>query len=158
MSVPAPDFSKAVTAPQRAFCEAEGISLSLLTALLTQGEIDSVVVGNRFRFIVLASWADYVRRKQFGLERDPAEREAAAARYRASVRPYSSAAAQRALAGKPRPGRPPGSGTKHRKSDSTEHAAAQTALPARRASPPKVAPKARSSKRQSIREENPTTV
>jgi hypothetical protein len=132
MPVPVPDLSNAVTAPQRQFCESEGVSLSLLTSLFASGEIDSVIIGGRFRHVILSSWNSYIRRKQLGLERDPTEREAAAARYRSSVQPYSTAAARRALAGKPKPGRPPGSGTRHRKKNRPACAAAQAAVPARR--------------------------
>jgi hypothetical protein len=157
--MPVPDLGNAVTAPQRPFCNAEGVSLSLLTHLFAQGEVDSVVIGGRFRHVVLASWADYVRRRQLGLERDPAEREAAAARYRGSVQPYSTAAARRALAGKPKPGRPPGSGARHGRPNPPGRAAAQAALPARRAPPPaEPAPKKTSTTRRSARKENVTSM
>jgi hypothetical protein len=129
------DLGKAITAPQRALCDAEGVSLSLLTGLFASGDVDSVIIGGRFRHVILASWVDYVRRRQLGLERDPVEREAAAASYRNSVQPYSTAAARRALAGKPRPGRSPGTGTKHRKPVPSRRATAETVLPARRSSP-----------------------
>jgi hypothetical protein len=154
MPVPVPDLGNAVTAPQRPFCEAQGISLSMLTHLFARGELDSITIG-RFRFVILASWDDYVRRRQLGLERDPAEREAAAARYRGSVQPYSTAAARRALAGKPKPGRPPGSGTRHRKPNHPGRAAAQAALPPRRSSPPAAeASKSKSGTRRGARKES----
>jgi hypothetical protein len=154
MTVPVLDFGSAVTAPQRPFCETQGISLSLLTNLFAQGEVDSVIIGGRFRHVVLPSWANYVRRRQLGLERDPAEREAAAKRYRDSVSPTATLAAKRALAGKPRPGRPPGSGTKHRNPNHPGRSAAQSAAPARRASPPPVAaPKTAPGKPRSSRKE-----
>jgi hypothetical protein len=159
MTVPVLDFGSAVTAPQRPFCETQGISLSLLTNLFAQGEVDSVIIGGRFRHVVLPSWANYVRRRQLGLERDPAEREAAAKRYRDSVSPTATLAAKRALAGKPRPGRPPGSGTKHRRSNQSGPAAAQAAVPARRPPPPpEVSSKSKPNKRRSVREDTSTTV
>jgi hypothetical protein len=154
MTIPTPNLSHAVTAPQREFCKAEGISLSLLTALFAQGEVDSVVIGGRFRYVILASWAAYVRRRQLGLDRDPAERAAAAARYRDSVQPYSTDAARRALAGKPKPGRPPGSGTRHRKPRHPRRASAQTALAAWKASPPTAAaPKSKPTNHRGARAE-----
>jgi hypothetical protein len=135
MHASAPDFGSAVTAPQRVHAQREGITLTLLTGLFAAGEVDSVVVGDRFRHVVVASWRDYVRRKQLGLERDPIEKKAAAEAYRASIKPASTAAALRALAGKPKPGRPRGSGKKHGKSSPTVHTPAQRELALPRAAP-----------------------
>jgi hypothetical protein len=93
-------MSGAVTIPQGALCERERISHSLLTSLFRDGEVDSAVIGGRFRHVIEQSWRDYVERKRLGLERDPAEKAAAAAAYRASVPPDRTLAASRAFAGK----------------------------------------------------------
>jgi hypothetical protein len=149
------DFGSAITAPQRPFCESQGISLSLLTALLRRGEVDSVIVGGRHRHVVLGSWREYIHRQLAGLRRDPAEREAAATRYRNSVSPAATLAAKRALAAKPRPGRPPGSGKGHGRPNPPARAAAPAALPARMSSPPSAeAPKKTSTARRSARKES----
>jgi hypothetical protein len=159
MTVPVPDLGTAVTAPQRPFCASQGISLSLLTALLKDGEVDSVIVGGRFRYVLLASWSAYIRRKQLGLERDPVEREAAAARYRNSVSPAATLAAKRALAAKPKPGRPLGSGTRHRTGDGRpgrppDSASKSAGSPGRVSPPPtETAPKTNPTSRRGTRKE-----
>jgi hypothetical protein len=154
--MPVADFGGAITAPQRPFCESQGISLSLLTTLLKDGEIDSLIIGGRHRHVVLQSWFDYIHRKQFGLERDAVEREAAAARYRNSVSPAATLAAKRALAGKPAPGRPPGRGKSHGTRLVPDGNDKPDAAPWRSRSPspaaaPKTAPgKSRSSRKESV--------
>jgi hypothetical protein len=105
-----PHIPVPVTAPQRDFCKQERLSLGRLTKLFEAGEVESVVIGGRFRHVIIASYIDYVARQLRGEQRDLEERELAKRRYRASVSPQATAAAARALAGKPKPGRPRGSG------------------------------------------------
>jgi hypothetical protein len=108
MHATVPCFTNVVTAAQRPFCERHGISLSMLTRLFSEGEVDSVVIGGRFRHVILKSWYDYIERRRTGRQRDPVEKKAAALAYRASVPPAASAGARRAMAGKIQPGRPRG--------------------------------------------------
>jgi hypothetical protein len=100
----------AQTIPQQVFFKQERIGKGRGTKLFADGEVDTILVGERYRHVVLASWYAYVERQLRGEERDPAERAEAARRYRASVSPQATAAAARALHGKLSLDRPRGSG------------------------------------------------
>jgi hypothetical protein len=149
-AIPLADTYSGFSMPQAVFRKVEHIGRNKLDGLFRTGEVDSVVIGERTRHVILGSWRAYVARQMAGTERDPVEKARAIEAYRASVQ-RSQGARATALARS-------GWGPDHGKRGGSKHLTSRGAAAARRASPPKVAPKARSSKRQSIREENPTTV
>jgi hypothetical protein len=91
--------SGAVTIPQRQFMKLEKIGINLLTGLYRTGEVDSVVVGERLRRVVIGSYFAYLRRRQLGIARDEAERQAAIQSYKQSLTTRGAAAAARARSG-----------------------------------------------------------
>jgi hypothetical protein len=63
----------------------ENISKAIGRKLVVTGELDTFVMGDRYRFVVLESYRDYVRRQRAGgLPRDPATKAAAITAYEAS--------------------------------------------------------------------------
>jgi hypothetical protein len=88
-----------VTIPQRKLMELESMSVNMVVALYRAGEIDSVVVGDRLRRVIIASYLAYLRCRQLGLARDEGERQASIESYRRSLSSRGAAAAARARAG-----------------------------------------------------------
>jgi hypothetical protein len=63
----------------------ENISKAIGRKLVVTGELDTFVMGDRYRFVVLTSYRDYVARQRAGgLPRDPAAKAAAIAAYESS--------------------------------------------------------------------------
>jgi hypothetical protein len=58
----------------------ERIGFSKGYSLLRAGEVDAFLVGSR-RYVLLASWGQFLERQRLGLERDPTAKAAAARRY-----------------------------------------------------------------------------
>jgi hypothetical protein len=87
------------TVSQRRLMALEDLSINLLVALYRQGEIDSVIVGERLRRVVIASYLAYLRRRQLGIARDEGERQAAIESYRRSLTTKGAENAARARTG-----------------------------------------------------------
>lgn len=82
----------------------ENIKPTLFNKLIRTGEIDSFVLGSRYRYVPLESWRAYLERCRRNESRDPVEKAAAAAAYRESCKLHGVQAAARARAGWTNPG------------------------------------------------------
>jgi hypothetical protein len=138
--------------PQVEFRRRENIGRNLLTSLFRKGEVESIVIGDKNRHVIMSSWRDYVARKLSGTERDPAEKQRAIEAYQASVA-RSKGARATALARS-------NWGPDHGKKGGSPHLASPRAAPRRRASPPAAAeaPKKTAGKSRSPRKESAATV
>ena len=87
--------------PQKALGREQHVGVTLMNRLVRTGEVDSFILGNRFRYIVMSSWFDYVARCQAGgVPRDPVAQQTAINAYRASTARHAGAdAAAKARAG-----------------------------------------------------------
>jgi hypothetical protein len=138
--------------PQSEFRRREHIGRNLLDHLFKTGEVDSVVIGQRIRHIILPSWSDYVARRLAGIERDPAEKARAIEAYRASV--------ARSKGGKATALARSGWGKDHGRAGGSKHVTSRAAAATQRVPPPAadVAPKSRSTTRKNDRKENATNL
>ena len=89
----------AVTIPMRRLAEAEAVGHNVMWRLAATGEIDTIIIGGRYRHVLAASWDAYLERQRLGIERNPVERAAAAASYRQSLAGVGGRAAARARRG-----------------------------------------------------------
>jgi hypothetical protein len=71
--------------PQVAFRQYANIGRNLLNSLIKNGDVDTVVVGERARHVIVQSWHDHLQRRLDGVERDPAERQRAIESYKRSL-------------------------------------------------------------------------
>jgi hypothetical protein len=71
--------------PQAEFRRRENIGRNLLTSLFKNGEIDSIVVGERSRHVIMESYYAYLGRQMAGTDRDPVEKQRAIEAYRISL-------------------------------------------------------------------------
>jgi hypothetical protein len=129
--------------PQAEFRRRENLGRNLLDSLIKTGEVDTVVVGQRSRHVILESWHAYLARRLAGAERDPVDKQRAIASYRLSLERSKGAKATRLARS--------GWGPDHGKRGGSPHLASPRAAPRRKASPPAVA--APKSKAQSSRKE-----
>jgi hypothetical protein len=90
----------ATTIPARRLSEVEGVGHNLLWRLMAGGELDSLIVGGKHRHVVIASWDTYLDRQRLGLARNPVEKAAAAASYKASLAGIGGTAAARLAVGR----------------------------------------------------------
>jgi hypothetical protein len=87
-------------APQAALFREQNIPRAVGNKIVKTGEVDSFIFGDRFRYITLESFRDYIRRcLAGGLPRDPAVKAAAVANYRASLSHGGARLAAQARAG-----------------------------------------------------------
>jgi hypothetical protein len=89
----------AITIPQRKLMALEGLSVNMLIGLYRRGEVDTIVIGERLRRVVLRSYVEYLRRRQLGIPRDEAERQTAIRNYRQSLLTKGAENAARARTG-----------------------------------------------------------
>jgi hypothetical protein len=131
--------------PIRELGRREHVKPTLFNKLIRNGEIDSFVLGSRYRYVPLESWRAYLERRRRNESRDPVEKAAAAAAYRESCKLHGGQAAARARAGWTNPGVAPA------RRPSTSHSASsrQTGSP-----PAAEAPKKTSTNRGSARKES----
>jgi hypothetical protein len=122
--------------PQSELRRREHIGRNLLGRLVETGELDSFILGDRLRYIPLASWNDYLSRQLAGgIPRDPAVKAAAAEAYRLSLlRSRGSAATAKARANW---------GADHGSKGGSPHLAKRGASAAQKASPPASQPEGR---------------
>jgi hypothetical protein len=83
----------------RRLAEIENIGHNRMWRLLTSGELDSIVVGTRYRHIILESWIDFIERQKLGVPRNAVQKAAAIASYRSSLAGVGGQAAARARRG-----------------------------------------------------------
>jgi hypothetical protein len=55
MKAPDPDFGAAVIIQQGTLCKRDDVPRRVLQRLMSEGEIDTIVIGRRFRFVLLSS-------------------------------------------------------------------------------------------------------
>jgi hypothetical protein len=87
--------------PQKALGREQHVGVTLMNKLVRTGEVDSFIFAERFRYIVMSSWHDYVARCQAGgVPRDPVAQQAAVDAYNQSKARHAGAdAAAKARAG-----------------------------------------------------------
>jgi hypothetical protein len=88
MDIATPGYAKA----QRQLCADENIPFGVMQKLIRTGELDTFIMGDRYRYVVLSSWREYLERAQRGEQRDPAAKAAAVKAYRDSCRRSAGAA------------------------------------------------------------------
>jgi hypothetical protein len=88
----------ALTATVERLIAETGIKHNAWYDLFRGGDVDSLVVGGR-RLGVCQSVRDYIERQRLGLERDPAEKQAAAEAYARSLSHVGARGAAKARAG-----------------------------------------------------------
>jgi hypothetical protein len=130
--------------PQAEFRRRENLGRNLLDSLIRNGEVDSVVVGQRARHIILESWYAHLARRLAGTERDPVEKQRAIESYQASLAKSTGAKATKLARSN--------WGADHGRKGGSPHLANRGAAAARTRSPPAAeAPK--TNKRRSARKE-----
>ena len=114
--------------PQTEFRRRENLGRNLLNSLFRNGEVDSVIIGDRARHVIMSSWFEYLARRLAGTERDPVEKQQAVENYRASVTRSKGAQATRLARS--------GWGPDHGKKGGSPHLTSPRVAPRQRASPP----------------------
>jgi hypothetical protein len=133
--------------PQVEFRRRENIGRNLLDSLIRNGEIDTVVVGQRARRIVMESWYALLARRLTGAERDPVEKQRAIESYRLSLERSKGAKATKLARA--------GWGPDHGKKGGSPHLASRGAAASQRLSPsPGVSPKTSPGSRRATRKES----
>ena|SRR5215472_147301 len=92
-------YGEAVTTPQVVFMRREGVGRNVLNKLFRTGELDSVVIGGRYRHVINASWHALLERRRLGVERPEHERQAAIEAYQRSLLLQGSRIAAKARSG-----------------------------------------------------------
>jgi hypothetical protein len=132
--------------PIRELGRRENVKPTLLNKLVKVGDLDSFVLGSRYRYVPLESWRAYIERCRRNESRDPVEKAAAARAYRESCKLRGGQAAARARSGWTDPGKAP----------ARRQAVSNPAGSRKRASPPSPAaeaPKTKPTSRRSSRRE-----
>jgi hypothetical protein len=132
--------------PQATFLQYANIGRNLRDSLIRNGEIDTVVVGDRARHVIMESWHAHLARRLAGVERDPVDKQRAIESYKRSLE-RSKGARATALARS-------GWGPDHGKKGGSPHLTSRRAASPERASPPPAAaPKTAPAKTRSSRKE-----